>query len=268
MNFATLLVCHKFAHVIKPQLNSLILWRTTLFGVCIFTLTQIFLKSQIIYHSLFLVWIKLKLLFFFFKWQIILGLKDKIIFFSGSFASPTAEEFCAVGGVCARATKLLRVRVFSSPRLCAFSSARPFCAELTLLYSLFLFFSVKLRRLPEKSPGFRGEAPRQKRCALSGVWRGRTAIVRWVSAHALLCCVHQLSRCSSCFAPCALEVLGYLTYFAFSRRRFADSETRVFNWEFLCLLRGIPVLVARTFTVFRGLCVDFVEVLLARKLTS
>lgn len=180
--------------------------------------------------------------------------------------SPTAEEFCVVGGVCARTTKLLRVRVFSSPRLCAFSSARSFCTELTLLY---LFFSVKLHCFAEESLGFRGETPRQKRSAVSAVWRGRTAIVRWVSAHTLLCCVHQLSRCSSsCPAPCALEVLGYLTYFAFSRRHFADSETRVVKRESLCVLRGIPDVITRTFGVFRGLCVDFVEVLLARRLTS
>lgn len=60
--------------------------------------------------------------------------------------SPTAEEFCVVGGVCARTTKLLRVRVFSSPRLCAFSSARSFCTELTLLYLFFFCQSTLLCR--------------------------------------------------------------------------------------------------------------------------
>lgn len=188
----------------------------------------------------------------------------KIYFIKRFFfcVSPTAEEFCVVGGVCARATKLLRVRVFSSPRLCAFSSARSFCPEVTLL-SLFFFLS-NYTVLPRNRRGFGQKPLRQKRCAVSAVWRGRTAIVRWVSAHTLLCCVHQLSRCSSCSAPRALEVLGYLTYFAFSRRHFADSETRLFNREFLWLLRGIPAAITRTFGVFRGLCVDFVEVLLAR----
>lgn len=82
----------------------------------------------------------------------------KIYFIKRFFfcVSPTAEEFCVVGGVCARATKLLRVRVFSSPRLCAFSSARSFCPEVTLLS---LFFSCQTTLFCQGIAGVSGRNP-------------------------------------------------------------------------------------------------------------
>lgn len=52
----------------------------------------------------------------------------------------------------------------------------------------------------------------------------------------LLCCVcsnFQAAAAAAAPLSCVLEVLGYLTYFAFSRCHFADSDTRVFNRVFL-----------------------------------
>lgn len=125
--------------------------------------------------------------------------------------SPTAQEFCVEGGVCARATKLLRVRVFSSPRLCAFSSARSFWPELTLLCCFFFSscpptpphptsqttrFCPGIARVSGRSPP--AEAVSSER-SVGGA--GRPLWGECPLARSLLCCVHQLSRCSSCSAP-------------------------------------------------------------------
>lgn len=76
-------------------------------------------------------------------------------------------------------------------------------------------------RFGEKPPGRSGVQRAERR-------RGRTAIVRWVSAHTLLCCVHQLSRCSSCSAPRCSGSFGIFDIF----RIFPPS---------LCWFRARPI---------------------------
>lgn len=135
-------------------------------------------------------------------------------------------------------TKLLRVRVFSTPRLCAFSSARWFHTELILGIPP---FSVKHAIfLPRKYSPFREKFRRRNQSTRRGVcgFNSGAGEPLWGECplrYFFVVC-NNFHAAAAASLRVRLEVLGYLTYFAFSRCRFADSELRVFSGELLVYL--------------------------------